>query len=506
MKKIILLSVLCTVMNLFLRAEAQEIPAEKLAETLSSAFGAKVEVKISNDSCLIKYPETKIEETILDGETSKNVTTALPASVSKCAKVQDFKSKPQYNILSTSPHKILAQIYNHLGFAFIKDINIGSFREELNVVPDLELVKSRDLYIGNATYTSKDATTGLKKEIGNLQSYKLQHQLQENNGSIKYEVNTDLDALNLALPFFSMQMQKLKQNLKIGYQISDNDLFDYTHPLQNLQFLQSSESAVVGRGIKIAMDMFGVEIKADSDIRNITRRTSAEYIQTLGTLKLGNIVIGGDLINKEKQPKFVELKYSLKDIALEDLNQLNEIQFQKSAQMAEADSLENVQKAKNHSDEQIAKLLDKIADKAKLTTGIEITFEKAKISGEFVLQRKNGYLFGVGTVKVDNLYNIFPAQKPCAGKPKAEKNALCSADFMYAMLQDIIDVSKDSSSTIYKFTEQGIFKNNQKIGDPVELSFEKMYRDKQQSDKEKLEKFQQLTEEQSATKDGDLPQ
>ena len=509
MKKTVFGIISVGVMLFCMNAQAEEkTDIEMLTAILNESYGAKVTLESNGQKYTVTYPEVTIEDTELqytepkspDDEPqleTKTVTSIIPATTAQCSKTEDFDSHAQYYITHNAPHKFIAQLYNRLGFSFLKDIEIKNFREELKIVPQLGLVSKQKITLDNAVYTQKDETTGLKSEIGNLQKYELLQETSKQDDKLLFRISTNMDMLNAVLPFFSLHIKSEKHISEMEYNLPKNQSFDYVHIAQNLANIISAKSAVVGHGIKIGIDMFDLAVTLDTDIKNNTRREKDETISTYGSFLLANIDIAGDLIDKEKKPKSVEIKYALKDLPPETLEELGKIQQEKSERMEKAESFNDLMAAKHASDEQFAELFDKLAEKAKLNAIIETKFDNAAITADFVLERKNGYLYGIGKVKVSNLYNIFPEQKQCAGKSEADNNSTCQPDMIFEALQDFIDTSKNDSETVYKYTEEGIFKNDVKIGEPIELDFKKMYREKQQKNKEQEEMLRKMMEEEA---------
>ncbi|MBR1825051.1 MAG: hypothetical protein IJ770_00490 [Alphaproteobacteria bacterium] len=486
-------------------ADAAEVSdAEKLARILTASYGADVSVKTEEKSCQVTYPQTVIEEEVtewVESPTDKDtltpktekVTSVIAETKAECTKVEDFKSYPQYNISISSPEKFLAQIYNQFKLSFLKDIDVKTFSEELNIVPELGLVRVHNLHLADASYTEKDKTTGLKKEVGHLKDYALKQQMSENDIGVKYNVEMSLAELSAVLPFFSLQIGSEKQRSDIEYKIPENGDFNYTEMLQNIPLLTDAKSSAIIKDIKIGTDFIGMSVGFDISTQNSTSQGDEKFIKTVGKMSLDNIAIIGDLISNEKKPKSIVLKYSLKEIPTENLLELIDIQQAKKAQTDESD--DKIAQI----DEQYAKILDKVAQTAKIAAGIEVLFADASVSGECSFERQNGYLHGINTVKVKNLFNIFSEQKQCIDNPKANEFAACGSDFIFESLKDMIDTTKNDSETVYKYTEQGVFKDNTRIGDAVELNFEKMYQEKKKQDEETEKRRQEMMEMQENT-------
>ena len=517
MKKTVFGIISVAAMFCFAAHAEEKTDIEALTAILNTSYGAEVTVEADAQKCTVIYPEVTIEsaesqytepknpdeEPQLETKTVKNV---IPATTAQCAKVEDFDSHAQYQISHNAPHKFIAQLYNRLGLSFLKDIEIKNFREELKIVPQLGLVSKQKITLNDAVYTQKDETTGLKSEIGNLQKYELSQETSKQGDNLMFRVSTNMDMLNAVLPFLSLQIKSEKHVSEMEYNLSKNQSFDYADIAQNLANIISAKSAVVGRDIKVGVDMFGVSVTFDTDIKNNTRREKDETISTSGTFLLANINLSDDLINKEKQPKSIEIKYAIKDLPPETLTELHNLQQDRAERMEKAQSFDEIMAAKDANDAQLAEFLDKAVDKAKLTANIETKFDNAILAADFVLERKNGYLYGIGKVKTTNLYNIFPEQKKCADKSDDSDKPECAPDFMFEGLKDFIDTSKDSSETVYKYTEEGVFKNDVKIDEPIELDFKQMQQEKQQEEKEQREILRKMMEEDAdgkATPSGD---
>ena len=489
--------------------------AEKLAQMLSNSYGATVSAQIKDGRCRVQYPETKIEEQVTEYKKSpddpntieleeKTVMTTLSATDAECVKIDDFKTFSQYHIAVTAADKLKAQFYNRLKTAFIKDIEIKSFAEDTDIVPELGLITSRRIKIADAAYTQTDETTGLKSEIGNLKNYEMQQQITEDNDKIKFEVHSDLDALNVVLPFFSLQIPSQHQQSEMVYRVSAKDSFDYADMIKNVKYLQSAETSASGNGLKIGVDIFDFGITLDLHMVNKTSRINENTFQTFGNTSFKNInFAGGDFIPKEKRLKSAEFTYSLENIPAETFEELGtlavgSINLDSIAENAD-DNMTRPENTNEDADgDEMAKILNKIAEKANFISNLDLQFTDASLVGKCGLKRQNGYLSGLCKTTIKGLFNIFPQLKQCANNPKADEMPECSEDFILNILKDSIDITKNDSEIVYKFTDKGVFKNDVKIGEPVELDFEKIYREKQQKDKEREEMFRQMTEQQNA--------
>ena len=214
--------------------------------------------------------------------------------------------------------------------------------------------------------------------------------------------------------------------------------------------------------------MLAAGIGLDITTTHKSELTPQKTINSLGTTVFKNIVLSTAFIEREKQPQNITIKYSLQGIPVETLSEF--------AQLSEGTD-EDTRKL------QFARLLDSVADKTKAVLNLDIYFPEASILGTLSLTRRNGYAYGTGSIKVNNLYKLFPQQAACAGA-SATARKVCPNDELFSMLGDVIDITKNNSETTYKLTEEGIFKNNVKIAPPLELNFEKMYRERQAADKE----------------------
>lgn len=483
---------------------AQEDNAQRLAKTLTDQYGAEVKVDIDGASCKIKYSEVKIEEEETEYVPSptdpnevtvqtKKVTTTIPETSPLCEQTDSFYGLPQYKITDTSPNRFLAQIYNLSTVNLADGFTAQKFREEMLVVPQLGIVSADKLQIKDAVYTQKDKSTGLKTEIANLKDFIMEQKVSKDDKIIKYKLDTQLDTLNIVLPFFSLQIPSQRHSSELEYKLVDGKDFDFTQMLQNLELLQFSKSAAAGKGIKIHTDFADAGAVFDFSSRGDVSQSKPGYLDFVADFKLNNISFIGDFIDAAKQPKSVEMEYRFSDLNTQSATRLAEIQ-QKIQQNDTAD-LENID------DKEMAALLDNLVDKAKMIFEIRINFAKADMHGKFDFSRKNGYLFGTGTLSVNNLYNLFPEQKQCFNNPQAESIPACSDD-NFAILSgfaEYIDISQNNSESIFTFNEKGIFKGNEKIGEPIELNFEKMMQEEEEETEQKTdienEAFEQTQEQ-----------
>ncbi len=463
--------------------------AEQMAEILTPAYGADVIVEADEEKCSVNYPATTIREDEADfaqmamlglGTTAsnKNSEHIIPETIAECKRIEDFKSYAQYQVSVNSLYKFISQIYNNFNLAFVKDMTAGSYKEETRVVPEIGVVSYSKLHINDLLYTKKDETTGLKSEIGNLATFDFQQQLTEENNLVQYSSAMSMDSLNLAFPIFSLHIKSEKHRSEVSYEVPNDVAFNYQQMIENVPFLSAINYSALIDDVKIGTDMFGFNLGFDAEIKNTVQRENDENFYILGQTLFSNINFSSGVfdafINPNIEPKQISLKYSIKNIAIDGIESLSKIPTQ------DEDLTDDEQK---EIDEQTAEIIDEMAKKAKLAVSSEVKFTDADISGIWELEYKNGYLFGAGKIKVRNLFNIFPEQKQCVNNPQADKIPECN-NVILSELKDLIDITKNDSETAYKFTEQGIFKNNVRIADPVKLDFKKMYLEQQQNDGE----------------------
>ena len=408
----------------------------------------------------------------------KNSEHTIPATVAECKRIEDFKSYAQYQVSVNSLHKFMSQIYNSFNLAFVKDMTAGSYKEEMKMVPELGVISYSKLQINDLSYTKKDEITGLKSEIGNLGSFDFQQQVIDENNMIKYDANVSMDSLNLAFPIFSLHIKNEKHRSEVSYEMPNDVAFNYRQMIENVPFLSAINYSALIDDVKIGTDMFGFNLGFDADVKNTIQRENKENYYILGQTVFNNISFSGGFldafINPNIKPRQISLKYSIKNIAVADIITLSKIPDR------DEDLTDEEQKKV---DEQTAEIIDEMAKKIKFNANTEIKFVAADINGIWELEYKNGYLSGEGKIKVRNLFNIFPEQKQCVNNPQADKIPECN-NMILSELEDLIDITKNDSETVYKFTEQGVFKNNVRIADPVKLDIKKMYLEQQQNDEE----------------------
>lgn len=484
------------------RVYAENADAELLVKTLSESYGAEVKAQIAEDACTIVYPQVAVESLMQqvmadvqkadDGEQTsepeaKKDVSYIPQTEASCAKIEDFDGMAQYKITDIKANKFLGQLYNLFPFEFIKDLEIKDFSEETSVVPALGLISQDKLSAKNIAYTSKDSTTGLKQELGNLGALSADRKVTKEGKDIVYSYDTALDTLNFAFPFFSVQIKSGNHSAELKFKLPENAQFDYSNPAQNVEYLTFSQSHATDKGIAVGVDMFDVHLSFDSEVKNYNTWKPTETFDSVGVLNLSNISVKGSMVEAmlgtAKQLQSISLKFALNDIDSASFKKMSKLQEEKAETGVE-------------NDREMAKILDAIADKAEMLMSVNLTFSNAEIAGKFNFHKKNGFLDGFGKIDVKNLYNIFPEQKQCLNNPHAATIPACGKGTMFDDLKPYIDVSKDDSTSVIRFTEKGIFRDNKKIGEPVKLNFQRMQIEKEMKDKEKEERIKKLMEAQ----------
>lgn len=472
---------LCLLLTLFMfsratlaqetnQAENKTSEAKRLmTETLSLSYGAPVKVEINDEKCQISYSGAVIEEIepeLVDVSedtvtyTPKTTTTIIEETIAPCHKIDDFNDFPQYEIEHTSPQKLLAQIYNHLALPFVKDVNIKTFKEEQTIVPQLGLISSEKIHLTDAVYTEKDDETGLKNEIGNLQELTLQENISHTSNAIKYYTDIQLKNFNLVLPIFSLHLTSEHQATEIIYKNDEINPFDYTNLLQNLSSLLSSRSRAVAKGIRLKSDLLNMGIAYDMEIKSHADVVDNNTIKSTGNIAFNNISFTGDMLPKHQQPKSILLQMAINNLQLNNLVQLAQIQQETlSDDNAEID------------EEKMIAVLDEILDTANFITDVRVNFAQANLTAHFDLYRKHDYLQGKGKITINNLFNIFPEIKACRRNPQAPQ---CTKNAILTELSPYIDILKNNSVSILKYTSTGVYLNNKKIAEPIKIDLHEM--------------------------------
>lgn len=475
MKKSLLIGLSAALSFSWRIAAAQQTNTELLAQTLSLGYGAPVEIEISEQNCQIIYPEVQIKEFVYDensqtSELKKNeqqqaleqkVVATLAKTTASCVKVADFKDMAQYQVINTEPRKLLAQIYNLSTLPFVKDIDIKTFNETMQIVPQIGLVSGYKLNIANASYTQIDETTGLKKEMGNLADLSVNTSITPEAQTVKYLTDTQLKGLNLSLPMVSMRIGSEHQVTEITYNTADEN-FDYANLLKNFMALESSRSRVIAKDIKIGSDLFDAGLSFDMEVKSRAERTAAGNMDSFGDMMIDNIAFTGDFLEKSKQPQSISINAQFNNIAMSDFAKLNEIQMK---------ALETESENAEIDERELVAVLDGILDKAVFVEDVAIKFSAADIKAHFELYRRNKYLQGQGELTVNNFYNIFPELKICQSNPLTTE---CVQNPMYNELKNYLDLQKDHSVNVFEFTENGIFLNKKRIADPIEIDLQKI--------------------------------
>ncbi len=440
-----------------------------LVQALSQIYGAPVEVKIDEQNCQVTFPKTNIKEIVYEEDendkdtvtTEEKIIGTVGETIAECKPADAFADMPQYTIVHHSADKILAQIYNQSTLSFVKDINIKTFTEEMNVVPQIGLVSAYKMHLEDASYTEKDETTGLKSEIGNLKDLSIDTSVTQAGDKLKYLTDTQFNNLNISLPMMSVQINSEHQAAEVVYNVTDANNFDYTNLLYNFLSLNSSRTRAVIKGIKLKSDMFNMGIVFDAEMKSHADLKDNGNMDSTGNMVINNLHYDGDFIEKHQQPQSISMTFSLNDIKMQTLAKLAEMQVQA---LDKGDDFEIDEK-------EMIDGLDDVLDTAKLQETIAIKFVDAEVSVELNLQRKNNFMQGDGEINIKNLYNVFPELEECQKNPKSPQ---CTQNPAVLMGGGIIDISSNNQTIKIKFTDKGIFVNGKKIGEPIELDLQKI--------------------------------
>lgn len=440
-----------------------------LVQALSQIYGAPVEVKIDEQNCQVTFPKTDIKEIVYEEDendkdtvtTEEKIIGTVGETIAECKPADAFADMPQYTIVHHSADKILAQIYNQSTLSFVKDINIKTFTEEMNVVPQIGLVSAYKMHLEDASYTEKDETTGLKSEIGNLKDLSIDTSVTQAGDKLKYLTDMQFNNFNMVLSLMSVQIASGRQVAEATYNVADFNQFDYTNLLQNFLSLDSSHTRAKIKGIKLKSDMFNMGIVFDAEMRSHADLKDNGNMDSTGNMVINNLQYEGDFIEKHQQPQSISMTFSLNDIKMQTLAKLAEMQVQA---LDKGDDFEIDEK-------EMIDGLDDVLDTAKLQETIAIKFVDAEVSVELNLQRKDNYIQGDGEINIKNLYNVFPELEECQKNPKSPQ---CTQNPAVLMGGGIIDISSNNQTIKIKFTDKGIFVNNKKVGEPIELDLQKI--------------------------------
>lgn len=466
-----------------------------MEKNLSMQYGAPVTVELDEQKCRLVFPKADIVEEVDQTQNSSAAQqtqpvqriTTIPETVLTCSKINDFHGMAQYKAFNTSSNKAIAQFYNLTTLTFFKDVALKSYQEEFSFVPELGLISSSKIQADDVSYTSTDQTTGLKSEIGHLKNLTLTQDYAKNGQDITYKTDARMELLNVAMPFFSLQIQSEHQAADMSYAVPEGHSFDYAEIWRNFAYLTASKSRAIAQNIKIGVDMMGFNATFDIDTKSDVRKNGAGLFDFLGTFIAQNLKISGVDIGAVKNIHTFGMKYDIRDVNIQSAAKLIELQ-------------KEMQKNPNQdiNDGELAKLLDDMFDKAKIDMSVKAVYPNAEMSSKSNFIRKNNYLIGDIEVKVDNLYNIFPEQKHCVVGQTVQQTPECA---LFAGLGEYVDLSKDSSSVIFKLTEQGIFRDGRKVGEPIELNFQKMQQENAAKQQKQEEQIRQLMQENDAMTD-----
>ena len=463
-------------------ASAQEInseentPNELLAETLSLSYGAPVEIYIDENRCQVDYSAVEIKEienqaTETAEPAQKNEAAAEPKTIitpidkttAYCSKIGDFNGLPQYRLTNTSINRLLAQIYNHFSIPLVKNITAESFSEEQTIVPQLGLISSERMALNKAVYTENDEESGLKKESGNLQKLTIKKDIIHQGQNVKYLTDLQLNKLNILFPMFALRLNSEHQATEVVYADSAENPFDYTNLWQNLAAFVSSRSRAVINGVSLKSDFLGFGLSYDMEMKSQSQVKPDGILDSTGIIEVNHLSFTGDMLEKHQQPQSIIIKSELNNLKLQNILQLGKVQ----QEFMEDESSEI-------DEEKLIAILDEILDTSNIITDVKVNFAQAHINAHFDFYRKNNFLQGEGILKINNLFNIFPEFKKCAQNSNAPE---CAQNAVYQELVPYIDLSKNISVNKLKYTEQGIFLNNKKIAEPVEIDLHKIIQD-----------------------------
>ena len=383
-------------------AHADISNTEWFKNLLTREYGANVDVQISNDKCSVTFPEVIITEQIFDNQNHeteasdepKVITTNIEPTVTECKKITNYNTYPQYSIKLTSLNKLIGQIYNTVGISDVKNISAGNYTETYNFIPELKLVNQRTWNIDNALFSKTDATTGLKKEIGNLKHAQASTTINFNQNRATYAMDSSLNSLNIALPFFSFSLPSMRQSGKIEYIFPQDSEIDYENIKDDIVNINGSKARSLAKGITMKSEMLG-GLVFDIDAASVMQRSN-NIFDIKSSTEVKNIYFIGDFVSPSKQPKNITIHTFINDLSISKLEKI--VEFYKQNKNIEQSQLSE------QDENRLAQIAYDIAKKVRFAVKLNVNFTNAAIDANFKVRVVNSYIIGDGKLNVHNPY------------------------------------------------------------------------------------------------------
>lgn len=459
---------------------AAAFDADLLSKTLSLSYGAPVKAEISEDKCQIIYPEVKMEQDIYAPDADvknsagkKTITETIPATTLDCTKMADFKNYAQYKAVNNSTNRLMGQVYNLIPLPFINELEVKSFQEEIQVVPELGFTSAYNLNFAEASYTEKDEESGMKRDVAVLKNLVSKYGIYPLGDGYRYLYDIEFKNFNIMLPMASLHFGPYHQVAEAVYQPNEKQPFSYTDMLQNVTLLKSSRTRVTLKDVKISSDMMDAKISFDVESHSDADVNASGMLDSAGTMTIDNIKFTGDILDAAKQPKKISFDVFFDGLNLQSLSSLIGFQ-QKLQELAESGASDSEIEAEisNYNYDEIVKSLNEALDTAKLRETVKVEFADAEIKAVFEFYRKDMYLQGYGNFTINNFFNIFPELKECQSNPQAQA---CMYNPFYAGLSEYIDLSKNPAKCNLMFSSDGIFLNGEKVSEPLKLDLQEIF-------------------------------
>lgn len=522
----ICLSIVALAFPLAVQAESgvsQELQTA-LDDFFAPTYYMPVEISGTQNNWQVKLPEVKLF-TLDDAEAS------IPAHFMSMTAGAGFKNQPSYKLSTDSQNRLQSIIYKTF---FVDGVTAETYKEEMDFAPSLQSSFVHKINARNIIFNETDDTTGLKTEVGRIGAVSLNMNKAVANNQFMYDIVWKANNLSYKTPFFSIVVDSAYNALKTIY--ADNGHLDYNSLNENIADVLTSDSQ--GAFKNIALDVMGSATHFDvSTFNKIRRDENTGTFKLSGNSVISNISVPADtkfavrgaklkyqlldvkiqdlLRAQELQKEMIEsemnnldkpnsgseneqkklateaeLEAIVKDTTLsheERMQKMKEIQNKLiEAQFGEDDDYTRMTAEQQKLMEKFATIVEDITNSAQVKLQFDIDLDNAGVNLLLAAKKSGKFVIGNGKMIATNLDTFMPDYAAmCEAEKKQDYSSFpesCLKAGFSSAIRQYVDLNKRTKNAqgqtideiLLRITTDGIYVNNDKIGDAIEFDFNDM--------------------------------
>ena len=451
-------------------------------ESYNDGQYAGVKVIDSDGEMERNFPETPVFNFEYDKDGKlQTIEDKIPGYKALAVKEGSFIGKDVYKITTSSLDAFRSDVYSK---TTISDIKAQSYNREISYVPDLQFIKSYKIIADNIVLEDEDKDTKLKQEVFGITKADFMLNMDAQENEAKYMLSWNIDNIRFSSSIISIMVASATNRSSSTYITTPST--DYNKLIADISALKDSQTVI---NIKdFALTFLGIKLQ------NSMNLTGKVFSEPDNKMRMSGEFEAYDF--KHEIPDFtlqrLYMKYLLKNLdrtKLAHLQEISEKYVESSAdKIDEADDTAtdtiSAEDAKFMQD--IAPIIDDVYKDVELKFQFDAKFVAGDITSLFALKISGKILIGNGEITIYNIDKIFPDYtQQCEEEKKLNPDSYSQSCIKAARAgsrDKYIDKSKRTidaqGRTVDKvavvLNQEGVFINNQKVKDPIEIDIKKI--------------------------------